>query len=783
VLRRIGRTGDRRREPPLFVVALVVGAVAASRFFALAHSPGEIDEAVFSGAVTRFDLFDLSPQAPGFPVWILLGRALLPLCVTPFNALATASTLLAACAVPALYLWGRRVVGGWSALAGVVLGFALPVVWVNGGRAFSDTPATALFIGALACLANIEQRRSPNQTRWRELVSARRARLLAVAAGLLAAAGCGVRPHLLLGFFPLLLVWTFRIVTRPGRGDAAWTFVLSALAGTAAWGAWLLAQAGGAPGLFASLSERAGFRTHALATGTVGTVLDSFLVRDFLSWRRAVAVLAVAGVGLVLLALRKRRGALDLALVLVPLFLSLWLLHSRAMSRYSVPFVLVLGLAVGAGLEAILRRGPLAFGAASVAAFFVAREAWPDVRASAREETPPIAALRTLERYVHPGRETIVADPDFHAFLRTERWEGRLVVWGYSDEELVQAPRQMNKRLVRLADFTVEPDAPNAADAAWQTWTRRGPVAEALGNRRLLSVAIRDPAPPLFGPGFGVRESPPGRPSFRWAGPAAHLYVPADQGPLCAVLSGERPGETGSTTLRVTEAASGRLVLTRLVVPGPFDLAIVPRAVYGPMPGPAEYVISCDRPKDLPLLEGATRPAQGCFTFREATSSFAPEALWTRQGARLVADLGAPGDGRFDPEGFFGRERIGDAGLDLRWTTGEASVVFSPVPGFFPTRLVLRARAVSKPVDVVVSVGPVSAGTLRVSPGLADAFVVLPPEAARALSGPEPLRLSFRVPTTVPKSAGVGQDTRALGIAIDRIALEEVSPSTSSAPR
>ncbi len=72
---------------------LVLGGVAATRFLALAASPGEIDEAVFSGAVTHFDLFDLSPQAPGFPVWILLGRVFLPLCVTPFNALATASTI------------------------------------------------------------------------------------------------------------------------------------------------------------------------------------------------------------------------------------------------------------------------------------------------------------------------------------------------------------------------------------------------------------------------------------------------------------------------------------------------------------------------------------------------------------------------------------------------------------------------------------------------------------------------------------------------------------------
>jgi hypothetical protein len=772
VLRRSGRADDLRREPPFALVALVVGGVMASRFFALAHSPGEIDEAIFAGAVTRFDLFDLSPQAPGFPVWILLGRALLPFCVTPFNALATASTLLAAFSVPALYAWGRRVVGGWAALAGVVFAFALPVVWINGGRAFSDAPATALFLGAFACLATAEERRSPNETRWRELVRARRARLLALAGGLLAAAGCGVRPHLLLAFFPILLVLTVRLMFRHERLDAAITFVFSALAGTAAWSVWLLAHAGGMPGLVASLSERAGFRAHAFATGTFGTLLDSFLVRDFLSWRPALVVLAVAGIGLVTLAMRRRRGSLDLVLVLVPTFLSLWFLHSRAMSRYSVPFVLVLGLAVGAGLEALLRRGALAFGAACLGAFLFAREAWPEVRTSAREETPPIAALRTLERWVHPGRETIVADPDFHAFLRTERWEGHLVAWGYLEEELVQAPRQMNKRLVRLADFTGEKGAPDRVDPVWRSWSRGGRVAEALGNRRLLSVALRDPAPPLFGPGFGVKESAPDAPSFRWAGPVAHLYVPADQGPLCAALSGDRPGDAGDTVLRVTEAGSGRLLLERRIAPGPFDLAIVPRAVFGPMPGPSEYVLSCDRPKDLPALEGATRPAKGCFTVNEATYSYAPEAIWTRQAKRLVADVGAPDDGRFDPEGFFGREKIADTGLDLRWTTGAASIVFSPVPGFVPSRLVVRARSVAAPVDVAVSVGNVLAGTLRVAPGLAEVSCPLPPEAVRALSGPEPVRLRFRMPTTVPKDVGKGSDTRALGIGVERVSLE-----------
>src|SRR5512143_3350640 len=118
MLRRSRQEGDRRREPPLAFAALVVGAVAASRFFARADAPGENDEAIFAGAVTRYDLFDLSPQAPGFPLWILIGRLLHPVVPNPFSALAVASTLTAALALPALYHWGKRLVGAWAALSG-----------------------------------------------------------------------------------------------------------------------------------------------------------------------------------------------------------------------------------------------------------------------------------------------------------------------------------------------------------------------------------------------------------------------------------------------------------------------------------------------------------------------------------------------------------------------------------------------------------------------------------------------------------------------------------------
>ena len=773
-LRRLSGPIDRREDPPTAIVVLVLGALVASRFPALAHAPGEIDEAIFAGAVTRFDLFQLSPQGPGFPLWILIGRALLPLFVTPFNALATASTLLAGVMLPALYLWGRRTVGGWAALGSTVFAAFLPVVWVNGGRAFADTPGTAFCLLSAGLLSLTLERRRIEPTRWREYVAARRARILAAIAGLAAAAGFGVRPHLVLGFGLLFLIFSVRLLRRPGRRDAAVTFLGSAFAGSLAWVAWLLAEAGGPAGLWRSVTERAGFRAHALATAHIGGLLDSFLVRDFLSPRRALVFWLVAAVGVVALAKRRSRAAIDLSAVLLPLFVSLWWLHNRTMSRYSVPFALAASLLFGAGLEAIFRRRAIAFLAAVAAAALFVVGSGPEVLHSAEETTPPMAAIESLERYTHPGRETIVADEPFHAFLRTEIWEGRLAVWGYTTTDFVSGFVQTNERLVRLADFTGDPNPPSADDPGWRTWSKGGRVAEALGNRRLLFVGVRDPGPPLFGPGFGVTEEEPGKPAFHWAGPTAHLVVPGLEGPPVALIAGERDGDAGPTTLRVTEAATGETVLTRVLAPGPFELAIVPRTFVGPLRRPVVYRLSCDRPVPLPTLEGAERPASGCFRVLEATRSVPPEELWARRGGRYELDVGAPSDRRAGLSGFHARERNEETGLEMRWTSGEASAIFSPVPGFVPRRLLLRVRPPGgEAVPVRISVAGVACGEILVPPGdFEERHADLPDTARVAFRGADPIRISLSSPTWVPRREGRGNDDRPLGVGLTRISLE-----------
>src|SRR5258706_611118 len=82
------------------------------------------------------------------------------------------------------------------------------------------------------------------------------------------------------------------------------------------------------------------------------------------------------------------------------------------------------------------------------------------------------------------------------------------------------------------------------------------------------------------------------------AAPGGRLSAPGLQGPPAALLTGQRDGEP--TTLTVSDAATGRVVLSRRVGPGPFELALVAPPVYGPLARAAEYIVSCDRPRPLP---------------------------------------------------------------------------------------------------------------------------------------------------------------------------------------
>ncbi|HJW13443.1 MAG TPA: hypothetical protein VJ776_02035, partial [Thermoanaerobaculia bacterium] len=140
----------------------------------------------------------------------------------------------------------------------------------------------------------------------------------------------------------------------------------------------------------------------------------------------------------------------------------------------------------------------------------------------------------------------------------------------------------------------------------------------------------------------------------------------------------------------------------------------------------------------------------------------------------FILDVGSASDRNADPDGFHARERTGPSGPGFRWTKEEASVTFSPVAGFVPVRLVVKARAPGAGrVPVRVTVGGLFCGEVSVTPGdFAESALVLPEAARTPFRGIDPVRIVLTSPTWVPRDAGQGDDPRALGVGVTRISLE-----------
>jgi hypothetical protein len=323
------------------------------------------------------------------------------------------------------------------------------------------------------------------------------------------------------------------------------------------------------------------------------------------------------------------------------------------------------------------------------------------------------------------------------------------------------------RSVIRLADFTAEPDAIAAVERGWRPFVSSGDVAQALGNGRLLLVATRSPSPPLFGVGFGVREQDRGSPSFHWAGRRARLLVPRSVDESLLLVEGRRFERSGATTVTVTESADEKLLVSRKVAPGPFQLLVPRRAAgAGAAPGMDVLVLDCDASESLPKLPIGVRPLEGCFVVSRA-ETFAPGETWERTAdSGYRANVGAASDGLLDPLGFHDREREAD-GQDFRWTSERASILWLPRAGFRPTTLAVRWHAAgSEPLHVELAADDRVFARLEARPnGFQEAVVTLPKETIERLSSGAS-RIGF---STSP--VRVGGDPRALGVAVDHVTL------------
>jgi hypothetical protein len=117
------RPMTRTRGP--FLLSLATLAAFALHLPFAARTPSEGDVANYLLAIDSFNLQQHRPHPPGYPLYVLAGRALAALTGDPHHGLVALSALFAALALPAVWLLARRYLPAPAAAwAAVLAGFA-----------------------------------------------------------------------------------------------------------------------------------------------------------------------------------------------------------------------------------------------------------------------------------------------------------------------------------------------------------------------------------------------------------------------------------------------------------------------------------------------------------------------------------------------------------------------------------------------------------------------------------------------------------------------------------
>jgi len=141
--------------------AVALPAYAAAILWVAMHASAiSSDDALFlTRGLTRFSVLDFSPQFPGYPGFIAMGRLLLPFAGDPVRALAMLTALMAFAVPPlaAAVAW-RMTASGASALAAFALTLCQPLMPDLALSLLTDGAGIAFLLGFLALLPRTDER-------------------------------------------------------------------------------------------------------------------------------------------------------------------------------------------------------------------------------------------------------------------------------------------------------------------------------------------------------------------------------------------------------------------------------------------------------------------------------------------------------------------------------------------------------------------------------------------------------------------------------------------------
>jgi hypothetical protein len=543
--------------------ALGAALVLVTRILTAPKTPWENDEFLFAEAVRRFDPSNYHPHPPGYPLFVLLGKAFNLFVDDPWRALVIVNIIAAPIGFVAL----ARAFRNWIddadlAVAGALLYYFSASMLVHGTLALSDGVAMAFV--ALVILS----------------VSEGAGRAGGALLGIWASAAIGCRPQLLIPIAPLLAIALWR-QTPKQRVTCLVAFAFVSLM----WFLPLVDAAGGVSNVIAYETKQAAYvASHdaAMSRGakSAGEIVIRFLLHPWGSKYLTLPLLLCIALGAPAFARRWRALLPLIVFTAVQLAFELFSMDPADGARYSLPSMILIALVAALGFD-VIRRNIHLRATPYIAAALFAAGAWayvaPIVSTRARVASPPVQAAQFAASHFAPN--TIVlydtalkphAEYLFARFHPTPIEKGLHDFYDRSDVPLVQ-----------FVD-----GGSNVAEAQTFAW----PASDAYGKltRNVYRRVTLDPVRPeeRYLPQRGVYplERTIDGDEWRWLerDAAIHLHVLAPRTALAFALSPDTPYDATPLAVNAQTIVVRKGEIARVVIPSAPDVYIVVQQAFSP---------------------------------------------------------------------------------------------------------------------------------------------------------------------------------------------------------
>lgn len=432
----------------VWTLALLAAAFATLHLPYLARALEDIDSINFALGIRDYDPAAHRPHPPGYPIYIVVGKAATALVgalspaesgASEARALAWISLVSALVAIPLLWrLFGRILTTSVEgdaravALGATALTATTPLFWYMAARPMSDMPGLAVATAAQAILAAAWWHQRPGaggDVRMTPVTTAASGRLIVLGA-LAAGVAVGFRSQVAWMTLPLLLLV---LADRIGRGVAGAMIGagVAFTAGALLWAVPMVAASGGLGAYLAALGDQGGEDFAGVdmlyqrpSPRLLALALQRTLVFPWDSYALAAVVLALGVAGLAWLAWRDRRAAVFVIALAAPYGAFHLAFHDTAFVRYALPLVPAAAVLAAIGARALFgRAAPLAVAGLVVWSVTIAQ---PVLAAYGDDDGPAASALAAMEDAAaaappgavtghHPFRRPLEATPPEYA--------------------------------------------------------------------------------------------------------------------------------------------------------------------------------------------------------------------------------------------------------------------------------------------------------------------------------------------------------------------------------